>query len=59
VAALSCSGRTRLAVVLEKSAEAGKFNIVVRRGADGAMELDRRPLPPLSDEQRQIIEEMG
>ncbi|MGQ0712298.1 MAG: fumarate reductase/succinate dehydrogenase flavoprotein subunit [Gemmatimonadaceae bacterium] len=42
----------------EKSAEYGRFNIVVRKGSDGAMELSRRPIPPLPAELAAIIEEM-
>jgi succinate dehydrogenase / fumarate reductase flavoprotein subunit len=35
-----------------------KFNIVVRRGTGGSMEIHREPLPPLTAEQQNIIEEM-
>ncbi|HWE49766.1 MAG TPA: fumarate reductase/succinate dehydrogenase flavoprotein subunit [Bryobacteraceae bacterium] len=42
----------------EKSAEASKFNHVIRREADGSMALRREPLPPMTDEMKQIIEEM-
>jgi len=42
----------------DKNSEYGKFNIVVRKGADGQMELARRPIPPLPSELAQIIEEM-
>ena len=42
----------------EKDAQYGKFNIVVRRGRDGRMELERRPIPPLPQELAGIIEEM-
>jgi succinate dehydrogenase / fumarate reductase flavoprotein subunit len=42
----------------DKSAEGAKFNLTIRRGADGAMDLRREPLPPMTEEQRQIIEEM-
>jgi len=42
----------------DKNSEYGKFNIVVRKGADGQMELSRRPIPPLPAELAQIIEEM-
>jgi succinate dehydrogenase / fumarate reductase flavoprotein subunit len=41
-----------------KEEEFGKFNIIVRRGADGAMRLERAPLTPLRSELKQIIEEM-
>jgi hypothetical protein len=36
----------------------GKHSIVVRRAADGGMTLEKRPLPPMPDELRQIVEEM-
>ena len=36
----------------------GKFNIVARKGAQGAVELTRIPIPPLRDDLKQIIEEM-
>jgi succinate dehydrogenase / fumarate reductase, flavoprotein subunit len=42
----------------EKDAEAAKFNIVVRRASDGAMELERRPLAPMPPELSDIITEM-
>jgi succinate dehydrogenase / fumarate reductase flavoprotein subunit len=42
----------------EKDAAFGSLNIVVRKGADGRMVVERVPLPPLSAEQRAIIEEM-
>jgi succinate dehydrogenase / fumarate reductase flavoprotein subunit len=42
----------------EKDPTYGKFNIAVRRGSDGSMEVSREPLPPMSPEQKQIIEEM-
>jgi len=34
------------------------FNIVVRRGADGSMQIRREPLPAMTDEQKSTIEEM-
>ncbi|HXE63839.1 MAG TPA: fumarate reductase/succinate dehydrogenase flavoprotein subunit [Bryobacteraceae bacterium] len=42
----------------EKSASEGTYNHTIRRGANGAMELDRAPLHPMTDEMKQIIEEM-
>jgi len=42
----------------DKGAEYGTFNIVVRKGRDGQMELSRRPIPPLPAELAAIIEEM-
>ncbi|MCE9594572.1 MAG: fumarate reductase/succinate dehydrogenase flavoprotein subunit [Planctomycetes bacterium] len=41
-----------------KSDAFSKFNHVVRRGSDGSMQLAREPLPPQSDEHKQIIAEM-
>jgi len=35
-----------------------KFNIVVKRGADGAMRVERRPIPEMPTELKKIIEEM-
>ena len=34
------------------------FNLVVRKGRDGAMEISRAPIPEMPAELRQIIEEM-
>ncbi len=42
----------------DKDPEYGRFNIVVRKGRDGRMELSRRPIPALSPELAAIIEEM-
>jgi len=42
----------------EKSASEGTYNHTIRRGANGEMELDRAPLHPMTDEMKQIIEEM-
>ena len=41
-----------------KDAEWGKYNIVVRRGADGEMQAEKRALPPIPDELKAVIEEM-
>jgi succinate dehydrogenase / fumarate reductase flavoprotein subunit len=41
-----------------KDATFGGFNIVLRKGADGRMELDRRPIPEMRPDLAQIIEEM-
>jgi len=41
-----------------KSEEAAKFNLVIRRAPDGSMALTREPLPPMTAEMKQIIEEM-
>ncbi|MDH5234723.1 MAG: fumarate reductase/succinate dehydrogenase flavoprotein subunit, partial [Gemmatimonadota bacterium] len=41
----------------EKDPVAAKYNVVVRRGADGSMRLSREPIPPLRPELARIIEE--
>ncbi len=41
-----------------KDAEWGKYNIVVRRGADGAMQVEKVALPPMPEELKAVIEEM-
>jgi succinate dehydrogenase / fumarate reductase flavoprotein subunit len=41
----------------EKDADFGAFNIVVQKGADGRMQLERRPIPPLPAHLQAIIEE--
>ncbi len=41
-----------------KDAEWGKCNIVVKRGTDGAMQVEKRPLQPLPAELKAVIEEM-
>ena len=38
--------------------DAAKFNIVLRKGPDGKMQVTREPLPPLTPELAQIIEQM-
>jgi succinate dehydrogenase flavoprotein subunit len=40
-----------------KSEAFGQVNLVITRGADGAMHLERTPIPPMPAELRQIIEE--
>jgi succinate dehydrogenase / fumarate reductase flavoprotein subunit len=42
----------------EKDPEWGKYNIVVRRGSEGEMLVDKRPVPPVPEELKAIIEEM-
>ena len=37
----------------------GTFNTVIRRGADGEMQIERRPIPTMPDELTQVIAEMG
>jgi succinate dehydrogenase / fumarate reductase flavoprotein subunit len=41
----------------EKSAEFGKVNILVKKAADGSMQVRRTPVVPLTDEMKKIIEE--
>jgi succinate dehydrogenase / fumarate reductase flavoprotein subunit len=42
----------------EKSAAYAGFNVAVRRGADGAMDVSRIPIAPMREDLRQVIEEM-
>jgi succinate dehydrogenase / fumarate reductase flavoprotein subunit len=42
----------------EKDETFGTFNLIVRKGEDGEMQVTREPLPPLNDELRKVIEEM-
>jgi succinate dehydrogenase / fumarate reductase flavoprotein subunit len=41
----------------DKDPAFGKFNIVIRKGADGRMQLTREPIPPLPPELARVIEE--
>jgi succinate dehydrogenase / fumarate reductase, flavoprotein subunit len=41
----------------EKSAEYGKFNIVLRQGEGGQMQVVRQPIVPVRDDLKQVIEE--
>ncbi len=41
----------------EKDPAYATFNIVLRKGTSGAMELERRAIPPMPDELKAIIEE--
>jgi succinate dehydrogenase / fumarate reductase flavoprotein subunit len=41
-----------------KSEEAAKFNHVIKLQPDGSMQLTQEPLPPMTEEMKQIIEEM-
>jgi succinate dehydrogenase / fumarate reductase, flavoprotein subunit len=41
-----------------KDAEWGKYNIVIRQGAEGEMQVEKRALPPIPDELKAVIEEM-
>ncbi len=42
----------------EKDPEAAKFNIVIRQGSDGEMQLERVPITEMPAELKQVIEEM-
>jgi len=42
----------------EKDPAYGAFNFVISKGTDGAMRIGRETLPPMTEEQKQIIEEM-
>ncbi|MCC6591534.1 MAG: fumarate reductase/succinate dehydrogenase flavoprotein subunit [Bryobacterales bacterium] len=42
----------------EKSADWGKVNIVIKRNADGSMAIEKRPIPPLPETLKKVIEEM-
>ncbi|HMG84993.1 MAG TPA: fumarate reductase/succinate dehydrogenase flavoprotein subunit [Terracidiphilus sp.] len=41
-----------------KDAEWGKYNIVISRGADGEMQVEKRALTPLPNELKAVVEEM-
>ena len=43
----------------DKAADFGKVNVAVRRGADGAAQVTRVPIPDMPAELKQVIEEMG
>jgi succinate dehydrogenase / fumarate reductase flavoprotein subunit len=43
----------------DKSPEAAKFNIVVKKGDDGVMQLRREPIPEMPAELKAVIEEMA
>ena len=43
----------------EKSEEWGKYNVIVRRGPDGTMQIERIPIPEMPAELQEIITEMG
>ncbi|HEY0051560.1 MAG TPA: fumarate reductase/succinate dehydrogenase flavoprotein subunit [Pyrinomonadaceae bacterium] len=42
-----------------KDPEFAKFNFTIKKGADGAMQIARVPIPEMPDELKRIIEEMG
>jgi len=41
-----------------KDSEWGKYNIVIKRGGDGGMQVERRALTPMPDELKKVIDEM-
>jgi succinate dehydrogenase / fumarate reductase, flavoprotein subunit len=41
-----------------KDDQYGTFNVIVRRGPGGSMQIAREPLPPMTSEMKAIIEEM-
>jgi len=41
-----------------KDAEWGKNNIIVKRGGDGEMLVEKRPLPPMPAELQAVVQEM-
>jgi succinate dehydrogenase / fumarate reductase, flavoprotein subunit len=41
-----------------KDAEWGKHNIIIKRGADGEMQVEKRALTPMPDELQAVIQEM-
>ena len=41
-----------------KDPEWGKYTIVVKRGSDGGMQVEKRTIPPLPAELKAVIEEM-
>lgn len=43
----------------DKDPECAKFNIVLRKEPSGGMKVERVPVVPKTDEQQQVIEEMG
>ena len=43
----------------EKSAEFGKVNTIVWKGADGGMQIRRDDIPAMREDLKQIIKEMG
>ena len=42
----------------DKDPEWGKYNIVISRGTDGEMQVEKRALTPMTDELKKVIEEM-
>ena len=42
----------------DKDPDLGKVNVVVKKGSDGAMRVERVPLPPMPAELQSVIDEM-
>ena len=42
----------------DKNAEFAKFNILIKKAADGSMQVSRQPIPEMPEALRQVIEEM-
>jgi succinate dehydrogenase / fumarate reductase flavoprotein subunit len=42
----------------EKDAASGKFNLVIKKNADGQMAIRQEPIPQIREDLKQIIEEM-
>ena len=42
-----------------KNPDWGNVNLVLKKGADGEMQIEKRPIAPMPDELTQIIEEQG
>jgi succinate dehydrogenase / fumarate reductase flavoprotein subunit len=42
----------------KKEPEWGKVNLVLKKGADGSMQISRQPVPEIPAELKKIIEEM-
>ena len=42
----------------EKDPDWGQHNITIRRGGDGEMVVEKRPVRPMPDELKNIVEEM-
>src|SRR5579872_4159137 len=42
----------------EKDETFGTFNLIIKKGSDGSMQVSREPLIPLTPALRQVIEEM-
>ena len=42
-----------------KDPEWGKYNLILKKGPDGEMQVRKEEIPPIPDELKQIIEEQG